>query len=724
MNETMTPEQTQRALRAVVIGGFLAAFGVALVSFTLPLVSLDARISGSWLGTGFAGFFLARLIAGPLGGLWADYASARTPLLCGVTVGAIVPMIYLMAPSLSALYVIQFVLGIVSGLVRPVALAILGGNAPEGSESKWFTAHVLAFNAALFIGPLLGGLLYWDRRMEPVLIGLALCMVLSHTIIFSGVPADIKSRRPLRETEDDSVERPYMAALMAAIFGRTFGIGVFVAFYPVLLALKLGMYGLTVGILYSLPGLMTCLGLPLGPWLREHGKCDPVVSGMLLSAAGLILAGMSVTMWHFAIAGVLMGTGSALSIAESMRLASAVSRDQGRIFGITHLVTGLGFVIGPLFGGVVLQMLGQVGVAFILAGLIGWFCLLFWDRYTGWNRDPHRHPGKWLLARFVPAVVLIAAMVMAVSFHIDKARSEHDDLYHYTDMAMGTVVNLTLGADSLKAADDAARKAIAYMRSMQADLDYRSPNGSIDRINRGAGRYYVEPTKRAYNLLKRAVHFSEMSGGVFDPTVGALTTSPLYYVLDESIAKSKKDLVDYRLVFFDGNKVKLEKEGMAIDLGGIAKGTIIDGTVRLLRNLGIQSGIVEAGGDFYCFGERNWTVGIRHPRDEQVHTMVTVHEKGVCGSGDYQQFVRAGEGDDAEQRHHIIDPSDMEPAIESIGVTVIADSAELADALATTLFIMGPNKGEAFLDDAYPGVAAMWFTPDLKVSATRNFPKK
>lgn len=68
MSETMTPEQTRRALRAVVSGGFLSALGVALVSFTLPLVSLDARISGSWLGTGFAGFFLARVAAGPLGG--------------------------------------------------------------------------------------------------------------------------------------------------------------------------------------------------------------------------------------------------------------------------------------------------------------------------------------------------------------------------------------------------------------------------------------------------------------------------------------------------------------------------------------------------------------------------------------------------------------------------------------------------------------------------------
>lgn len=720
MKDSLTPEQIRRALRSVIVGGFLATLGIALVSFTLPLVSLDARISGSWLGTGFAGFFLARMAAGPLGGLWADRSSARTPLLVGVTVGAIVPMAYLMAPSLGALYIIQFILGIVSGLVRPVALAILGGNVPEGSESKWFMIHVLAFNVAMFAGPLLGGLLYWNRRMEPVLIGLALCMVVAHTVIFSGVPASIGSRKSVKKPSEGVPEGPFFAALMAAIFGRTFGIGVFVAFYPVLLTLKLGMNGVMVGALFALPGLVTCLGLPLGPWMRKRGMGEPVVIGMFLSSVGLILAGLGSELWHFIAAGIAMGGGSAMSIAESMRLASAVSNDQGRIFGLTHLVMGVGFVLGPLVGGFVIQLLGSAGAAFVLSGVVGCLCLL------GWSRPGQRLSLKWLVLRGGLSLFMVLIVGATVHTYMSEDEPEADDLYHYTDMAMGTVVNLTLEADSSKAADDAARKAIAYMRTVQADLDYRSPNGSIDRINRGAGRYYVEPSNRAYNLLQRAIQFSEKSQGVFDPTIGALTTSPLYYVLDDAIAQSKKDLVDYRQVSFhaDGKRIMLEKEGMAFDLGGIAKGAIIDGTVRLLRKLNIRAGIVEAGGDFYCFGDRDWTVGIRHPRQKDIHSTVTVREKGICGSGDYEQFIKTGEEGQAGLRHHIIDPSDMAPATESTGVTVIADSAEMADSLATALFIMGPNRGEQFMRHGYPTAAAMWFTPDMKVSATSNFPKE
>lgn len=726
MNDTMTPEQTQRALKAVIIGGFLAALGISLVSFTLPLVSMDARITGSWLGTGFAGFFFARMMAGPLAGIWGDRVGARVPLLAGVTVGAIAPLVYLMVPSLSALYLIQFILGIVSGLVRPVGLAILGGNAPDDTDNKWFIAQVLAFNVAIFIGPLVGGVLYWNRTMEPVLIGLALCMVIAHVVIFFGVPPRIKSHRKMVESSSDTPKGPFLGALMVAIFGRTFGLGVMITFYPVLLALKLGTYGMTISALFALPGLFTCIGLPLGPWMRNKDKGDPVVLGMLLSAAGLIVAGVSREMWHFIGAGVAMGLGSALSITEAMRLVSTMSKDQGRIFGMVHLVTGLGFVTGPIVGGLIVRFAGDVSVSFILAGLIGWFCLLSWDRYDGWDWSQYNHMGSWLLSKTVPALFLIVAMVGTVLFHIDDGKADQDNLYRYSDVAMGTVVNLTLEADSRKAADDSARKAFAYMRTVQRDLDFRAPNGSVAKINRGAGRYFVDVSKRAYALIRRATDLSELTGGTFDPTIGALTTSPLYYVLDETIAESKKDLVDYRLISFhaDGKGIQLEKQGMALDLGGIAKGTIIDGTVKLLRKQGVSAGIVEAGGDFYCFGERDWTVGIRHPRAEEVYGTVTVREKGVCGSGDYQQFIKTESSGEEALRHHIINPADMEPADTSAGVTVIADSAELADGLATTLFIMGPNKGAFFVQENFPGASAMWFTPDMKVSTTNNFPKE
>lgn len=719
-----TDKAKARSLRAVIASGFMAALGVGLVSFVLPLASMDARVSGGWLGSGFAGFFVARLLAGPLGGWWADKVSPRSPLLFATALGAMAPLLYIVNPSISSLYFIQFVLGVVAGMVRPVGLAVLGGNSDAGASSKWFRYHVLAFNIALFLGPILGGLLFWNRSVQLVLVGLALCMVFANCIIFSCVSARIRSRRRGDTPNSKAAANMSMGALLMAIFGRAFGIGVMVAFYPVLLSMRLGVSGLGAGMLFALPGLVTCVGLPLGPWMRKRTGVDPVVAGMALSGVGLVLAGVSTESWHFVGAGFVMGLGSAMSIAEAMQLASWTSADQGRVFGRTHLATGSGLVVGPLVGGLLVQWTGNLSTPFVLAGLFGWLCLLSWDRYDGWDWPQHRRFGTWLLSKAFPAMFMVAAMFATVHYHNEKKQGSAT-LYRYSEMAMGTMVNLTLEADSQLAADNGARKVMTFIRTVQSDLDYRNPTGSVGQINNAAGKHYVEPSVRAYELIKRAVGFARKTGGVFDPTIGALTTSPLYYVLDETIAREKSDLVNYRFVRFDeeGRRVRLHRRGMALDLGGIAKGSIIDAAVKLLRTMNIRAGIVEAGGDFYCFGDRDWTVGIRHPRNEEVYGTVSVREKGVCGSGDYEQFVSYEDEGETTLKHHIIDPKNMEPAGESAGVTVIAESAELADALATTLFIMGSDQGRRFVERTYPDASALWFAPNLTVTATTGFPQ-
>lgn len=452
----------------------------------------------------------------------------------------------------------------------------------------------------------------------------------------------------------------------------------------------------------------TAIGGAVKKW---WGYIDSALIGLLLSAAGLFIMGISQDIWQFAGSGVLVGAGAALSIPETMAIASSLSQDQGKVFGLTQVVLGLGFIVGPLLGGVLVQSTHDIGLVFMLAGVVGCVCLM-----------------PWAIQRQGKALVLGALIfaVLGISQYSGMLRSK-DELYRYTQVAMGTVVNLTLEASSQKAADDGARKTFEFMRSLQQDLDYRNPQGSVGRINAAAGKYFVSPSPRAYSLIHRALDISEASKGIFDPTIGALTTMPLYYALDETVARSKGHLVDYRRVIFDikGKRIRLSEKGMALDLGGIAKGSIIDASVSLLRKFGIKAGIVEAGGDFYCFGDRDWKVGIRAPRAEGAYTTVTVREKGVCGSGDYEQFVQFKQDDGKTVlRHHIIDPEDMEPAAQSDGVTVIAHSAELADALATTLFIMGPKDGESFVRNRYPDAGCVWFTRDKSVVATQNFPKE
>jgi thiamine biosynthesis lipoprotein len=731
-SDTTHSPTARRLLAAILVSGFLTTLGVGLFSFTLPLASLDEKVGGAWLGSGFAGYFLIRLLAAPLAGVWSDKVGARLPLLTALGVGVCAPLVYFLHPCLWVLYGVQFALGAVSGVVRPVGMAVLGGVAGRSTLSRWFALHALLFNLAMFIGPLAGGGLYLGRRIEPVLIGLCACMAVALLVVVTWLPGGVHKRDVAenpRLNPTGNAGAQCLLVVLLAVGGRTLGIGLIAAFYPIYLTLTLGRSGLVVGLLYAVPSLAVCLGLSLvGRLFRRSSHTALSLLGMTVSAAALFALGASGEPWQLAFFGTVMGLGTAMSAPASMALVAELSPRQGVGFGLAQAASGLGFVLGPLLGGVVVQQVHNVGIVFQFAAVIG---ALACTPLLAWILVDRLHYGRRvaLVGALACALLLVGAGGLMFQSRSQDAAQQASGLYRFTDVAMGTVVNLTLAANSRAAADVAARHCIAMMREVQADLDFRNPEGSVGRINRAAGRGWVEPTPRAMALIRRAVEFGRVSNGVFDPTIGALTTSPLYYALDDAIARAKKGLVDYRLVHFEGpagdspGRIRLGREGMALDLGGIAKGTIIDAAVRLLRSSGIAAGIVEAGGDFYCFGPRDWTVGIRHPRSDSVFRTVTVREKGVCGSGDYQQYVVQEHGGRSELRHHIINPADMEPAESSTGVTVIADSAETADALATSLFIMGADRGVPFVRDHFPGVSAIWFGPDLSVVMTEGFPQ-
>lgn len=713
-------------LVAILACGFISTLGIGLFSFTVPLASLDEKVSGAWLGSAFAGFYLAKLLISPLAGIASDKFGPRLPLMIAATTGCAAPLFYFYHQSIEVLYAIQFVMGLVSGLIKPVGMAVLGSNTSTRSLSRYFALNSLVFNIALFTGPLLGGYLYLDRSMAPIILALSGCMALTIFILAALLPRHqrtVKKSAPKHLAH--SLKRTATFALLLAISGRTVGIGLLATFYPILLTTTLGQSGLVVALAYAIPGLATCIGLIIMNRLYgERPNFMIVASGMLVSAIALFALSQCHELWQFICCGVIMGIGAAISIPPSMTLASSISRHQGMVFGTAHFASGTGLLAGPIIGGLLVQNLHSVAPALTMAATIGILACMpllavGLDQHSNWKRSI-----TWGALGIVSLGILIAAFT-----HFDTQRGSapfnDEGLYHFTDVAMGTIVKLTLEAGSQKAADDAARKTIAAMRTLQQDFDFRNLEGSVGRINRNAGKGWVKPTRRVFDLLQRTSIFSEQSNGIFDPTIGALTTSPLYYALDETVARSKKDLVDYRLILFDkaNRRVRLKKAGMALDLGGIAKGTIIDTAVGLLKKQNIHAGIVEAGGDFYCFGDRDWIIGIRHPRNKALFNTVSVRNQGVCGSGDYQQFVTIGSGGKTQLRHHIINPSTMKSATESIGVTVLASSAERADALATTLFIMGPDSGNEFILTHYPQEAAIWFTPEMSIIVTDNFPK-
>ncbi len=327
--------------------------------------------------------------------------------------------------------------------------------------------------------------------------------------------------------------------------------------------------------------------------------------------------------------------------------------------------------------------------------------------------------------QYVSGIVLMAwVLVVSPAFSAAYAGEGNNqgNRFSYADIAMGTIVRLTLVHDDEREADNAAKLAFSTIRDWQQDVDHRFLEGSVGRVNEAAGSMPVTVSDRAARLLERALDFCLRSGGVFDISIGAISIRPEYF-RDEPDPEQRR-LVDFTKIEFnsEANSVFLPEKGMALDLGGLAKGSIIDAAVSTLKKQGIRSGIVEGGGDFYCFGPGTWRCGLQHPRKDELLGVIEVQNRAICGSGDYHQFVITEEGGKRQRRHHILNPATGDSARKSISVTTVASTTELADALATTLLIMGPEEGRGFLDRNYPDAAALWVLPDLSIEKTANFP--
>ncbi|MBN2735410.1 MAG: FAD:protein FMN transferase [Spirochaetales bacterium] len=211
-----------------------------------------------------------------------------------------------------------------------------------------------------------------------------------------------------------------------------------------------------------------------------------------------------------------------------------------------------------------------------------------------------------------------------------------------------------------------------------------------------------------WKVLKTALDVAKETHGAFDPTILPLVNLWDYKTMgelpsQEQIVEALK-LVDYRQVDMKPSGMVYLPKNMTLDLGGIAKGAVVDNLADDFLRQGYTDFLIEAGGDILISGtkanEEKWSVAVRHPRKTQLLVGVLyVGEAGkkqaVVTSGDYERFVMR----DGIRYHHLLDTKTGQPARGGcVSVTVIAPDCTLADALSTAAFVMGPEKGLAYLE--------------------------
>ncbi|WDF77104.1 FAD:protein FMN transferase [Mucilaginibacter sp. KACC 22773] len=267
---------------------------------------------------------------------------------------------------------------------------------------------------------------------------------------------------------------------------------------------------------------------------------------------------------------------------------------------------------------------------------------------------------------------------------------------------MGNRFELSVVGDNEKRAHEQINAGVDEIRRIEKLLTTFSDDSETNRVNDAAGICPVEVSRETFDLVKRSISISNLTQGAFDITYGSIdkrlwnfdqqmTTLP-----DEQTAKKMVRLINFRNIVLDDGPctIFLKEQGMRIGFGGIGKGYAAERAKQIMIAQGVTSGVVNASGDLTAWGlqpdGRKWTIGVVNPDfSDQVFSYLDISGLAVATSGNYEKFITI----DGKKYSHTINPRTGLPVTGIKSVTIITSNAELADAMATPVTIMGVYAG-------------------------------
>jgi thiamine biosynthesis lipoprotein len=305
--------------------------------------------------------------------------------------------------------------------------------------------------------------------------------------------------------------------------------------------------------------------------------------------------------------------------------------------------------------------------------------------------------------------VKAALLVGAASAGLGRCSSHSPDhaVSERNAALMGTIVTVKVRHPDRELAERAIDAALAELARIEEICSTHGRESEVAAVNAsGAGEWCMVGPELA-EIATQSLLCSRLSGGAYDITVGPLVELWGFeqgggvVPTPEEIAR-RRALVDFRSLEVDTSerRMRLARSGMALDLGGGAKGYGVDRAMSVLRDHGITAALVDAGGDLRAMGTRTdgtpWRIGLKHPRGPGAILAVFELEDGsVATSGDYERYFFH----EGVRYHHILDPHTGEPAREAVSATVWAEDAVTADIFATALFVLGPRAGIDMLEE-------------------------
>ncbi len=306
------------------------------------------------------------------------------------------------------------------------------------------------------------------------------------------------------------------------------------------------------------------------------------------------------------------------------------------------------------------------------------------------------------------------------------------DLPSRSFQSMGTLATVTLGADYADLIEPITKHIREIFDRLESEMSAYRSDSAVRELSRMAGAASVAFSEDAYRVLQLSQHFGELTSGAFDPTASPLAKLwgfngapvPVTQPSGQSISEVLK-LVDYRRMILREGTAFLPLQGMAVDVGGIAKGYAVDRAYDSCVSAGIHDFLIDFSGNVRAAGRpsqrERWQIGVRDPFDGDgvLGKIALPGGLALATSGSYERFV-----DIAGQRFsHVINPRTGYPVTGTASITVLAPDAVTADALSTAFFVTGLKEARDILEkahsvelllalDRYP--MDLWFTPGLE----------
>ncbi|MCZ4694733.1 FAD:protein FMN transferase [Ancylomarina euxinus] len=294
-------------------------------------------------------------------------------------------------------------------------------------------------------------------------------------------------------------------------------------------------------------------------------------------------------------------------------------------------------------------------------------------------------------------------------------------------LLMGSRFDITAVSPYQEKAQKAIEAGISEIKRIEKLISSWDPNSQTSEIIRNAGIKPVLVDQELFNLIRRSIKISELTHGAFDISYASLDKiwrfdGQMKELPDSSAVAASVAKINYKNIILNPEKrtVFLKKKGMKIGFGAIGKGYAANKALDIMSKMNLQGALVNASGDLISWGKdeggKDWKIGIVNPKQKnKIFSWLNINETAVVTSGNYEKFVRIN----GQTYSHIIDPRTGYPVKGLISVSIICPNAELADALATSVFVLGKEKGLELINQL-KGIECLLITNKQELFTSKN----